>query len=312
MTVRPAASETSNLAAVGFVLSATVLMAFQDAVVKLVSGDFPLWQLFVVRSLVAIPMLVAVTLIGPVGIRIRPVRIGWAMLRGMLIVAMYGAFYAALPLLDLGVVAAAYYTGPLFIVLFSAVLIRERLTRMQIGAVLLGFAGVLVILRPGTDAFAAAMLVPILSAVLYACSMVLTRGKCADESPVALSIALNLNFIVVGLVVTGVLAVLDLPQAWATADQFMLGPWIPMGSEEWQVITLLAAVNVLIHVALARAYQRGAASVVASFDYSYLIFAVGWGFVLLAEVPSGWAVAGMVMIAAAGLLVIAGEGRRHG
>lgn len=292
-----------NASAVGFVMAATFVMALQDAIVKLVSSALPLWQLFTLRSLIALPLLLL--LLRRVGATPPlPRAPGWALLRGSLLVAMYVAFYAALPFVELSVVAAAYYTGPLFITLFAALLLAEPIGLRRISAVLLGFTGVLVILRPGGEAFVPAMLIPLASALFYALAMVLTRARCAAESPVALSIALNLCFVAWGLAATLLLA-LAVPAPGLVAEYpFLLGPWVPMGLREWVVIAGLALLNLVIHLALARAYQRGTAPVVASFDYSYLVFAALWGFLLLAEVPRPATLLGMALIAGAGLLAL--------
>jgi drug/metabolite transporter (DMT)-like permease len=95
-------------------------MAFGDALVKHISADFTLPQIFVLRSLVAIPVLLGLLLFSHRPQDIRPGSIGWVLLRSALLVLMWIFFCAALPILSLPVIAAAYYTGPLFIALLSA------------------------------------------------------------------------------------------------------------------------------------------------------------------------------------------------
>ncbi len=103
--------------------------------------------------IVAIPILALLLLaLGPLA-TVRPKHPRWVFLRSILLVSMWIAFYAALPVLSLSVVAAALYPGPLFIALFSALLIREPVELRRGMALVLGFIGVLVALRPGTDAF---------------------------------------------------------------------------------------------------------------------------------------------------------------
>lgn len=295
------------------IVSAVFTMALQDAVVKYVSSDLPLWQIYTLRSFIAIPMLVAVTFLLADAAHLRPKALGWALLRGALLVAMYIAFYAGLPFLDLSLVAAAYYTGPLFITLFAALLLGERVGRRQVVAILLGFAGVLVILRPGTDAFSSAMLVPIAAAVFYALANILTRGKCLEETALSLSLALNFCFILCGGAMTALLAVVQPSAETVALNPFLLGGWVPVAWREWGVLGGLATANVIIHLALAKAYQSAPPQTIATFDYSYLLFAAIWGFVLFREIPGLATLLGMAMIAGAGLLlVLAGGGRRFG
>ena len=294
---------------ISLIVCAVFTMALQDAVVKYVSADLPLWQIYTLRSFIAIPMLVAAVFVLGGATTLRPRSLSWAMLRGGLLVAMYIAFYAALPFLELSLVAAAYYTGPLFITLFAALFLGERVGGREILAILIGFAGVLVILRPGTDAFAPIMLVPIAAAVFYALANVLTRGKCLEESALSLSLALNFCFILCGGAMTAALALAGLPGETVSINPFLLGDWVPVAWGEWAVLFGLALANVIIHLALAKAYQSAPPQKIATFDYSYLVFAALWGFLLFREIPDLPTLLGMVLIAGAGLLLVWRRGR---
>ena len=124
----------------------------------------------------------------------------WALVRSVLLVLTWLAFYAALPVLSLSVAAVAVYTNPIMIALLSAALIGEPVTGRQWGGVLLGFLGVIAIFKPGTDAFSWFTLLPLLGAAFYALAMVLTRSKCREEAPLTLSLALHSSFLVTGLI----------------------------------------------------------------------------------------------------------------
>jgi drug/metabolite transporter (DMT)-like permease len=272
-------------------------MALQDAVVKLLSGDMPLWQLFFLRSALVIPVLAV--LIGRRGVeRFRPALSRWVLVRSGLIVSMYVWFYAALPVLDLSTVAAVYYTGPLFIVLFSGLILRERVTASQVLAVFVAFCGVLIVLRPAGDGFSPAALIPLVSALCYALAAVTTRGRTQDMDPWTLTLSLNIVFLLVGGAAICALQLLDPP---ASSYPFLLTAWTPLDTKGIAVICLLAVASIGIQVFLARAYQLGPTTVVAGLDFSYLAFAAVWALLLLGTVPGGPTVTGTVMIGAAGL-----------
>jgi drug/metabolite transporter (DMT)-like permease len=218
---------------------------------------------------------------------------------------MWIAFYIALPLLSLSVVAAAYYTGPLFITLFSALLIGEPVGARRWGAIALGFAGVLVILKPGTEAFSPLALVPVVSAVFYAAAAIVTRAKLAEENPFALALTLNLSFLGLGTLASTGLAAWQPDVAADSAYRFMLGAWSAMGLREWAIMALLAILIVAISSGVAKAYQCAPPAIIAAFDYSYLVFAALWSLVFFAEPPTLTTVVGMILIAAAGLITIA-------
>ena len=278
-------------------------MAFTDAIVKYISADFPLWQIFVIRSLIAIPILIAIVLAGKVS-DIRPVSLKWSFLRGMMLVFMYIAIYAAVPLLSLSVIAASLYTGPVFTALLSAFLIGENVGTRRWIAVGLGFLGVLVILRPDTDEFSWYMLIPILAGLLYALAAVITRTKCVNEKPQVLAIVLNFSILIVGLLASIVIYILNVNFISGEVYPFLLGNWITVNYSEWGIMTILAILIVIIGIGLAKAYQVAPPSIVATFDYTYLLFAAFWGFVFFAEKPDSGTVSGMLMIIIAGILVI--------
>jgi drug/metabolite transporter (DMT)-like permease len=284
-------------------------MAFGDALVKYVSTDFTLWQIYVLRSLVAIPILLALLLVRRRPASLLPISIKWTLLRCMLLMAMWIAFYAALPFLSLPVVAGAYYTGPLFITLFSALLIGESVGARRWAAILIGFIGVLVILRPGTDAFSYLTLLPIAAAVFYALAAVVTRTRCNRESPLVLSLALNISFMAVGIIGSAAIAIFDSASRQAAAYPFFLGHWTEMDGRDWGTILLLAAVIVATSSGVAKAYQSGPPAIIATFDYAYLVFAALWSFVIFSDVPDTATVIGMLLIAGAGVLVLRSTGQ---
>lgn len=81
-----------------------------------------------------------------------------------------------------------------------------------------------------------------------------------------------------------------------------------MGARDWGLIALLAVLMVAVSTGVAKAYQSGPAAVIGTFDYAYLVFAVLWGLVIFSDMPDGATVTGMILIAAAGSLVVGRRG----
>ncbi|MCP5080149.1 MAG: DMT family transporter [Alphaproteobacteria bacterium] len=285
---------------IGIILASVLTMAFADAVVKLVSADITVWQVFVARSLFAIPILVVLLLATGVGLRLRAAK--WTVVRSALLLLTWLALYASFPVLSLSVAAVAVYTNPIMIALFSAVLIGEPVSPRQWGGVIIGFFGVLSILKPGTDAFSWFTLLPLLGAGFYAFAMVLTRSKCQEEAPLTLALALHSAFLAVGTGAVLFLMLIGLDADAVAAYPFLFGDWGPMGVEEWGLMALIGALSAAYFMGVARAYQIAAPPIVATFDYAYLISAALWGFVFFSETPDRLTVCGMVLITTAGLL----------
>lgn len=296
-------SDNLVLAVVTILLTALAL-SLGDALIKLVSTDIVLWQIFVIRSVIAIPALVIIVRLQSMTTSLIPRRLGWTALRSVMLTFMWVAYYAALPHVALAVAAAAFYTLPIFIALFAALFIGDRVGPAGWLSVLLGFVGVLLILKPQAGDFNQYALLPLISAILYALAMILTRTKCRDESPLVLSLCLNASFVVVGLAATVLTMLIDTPGDAEPGTSFLLGQWTAMGRAEWLSMCLLATAVIIGSVGAAIAYQAGPPAIVATFDFTYVAFAAAWGLLFFGEVPGTIKLAGMAMVVAAGILAI--------
>lgn len=283
------------------ILASVAAMAFADAVVKLLSADLTVWQVFAARSLFALPCLLALGSLK--GASFRTLLNKWVLLRSLLLVLTWVAFYASLPVLQLSVAAVAVYTNPILTALLSALILRETVSKSQWLGVVVGFAGVAVILQPGTAAFTWLIILPLSGAFFYSSAMVLTRAKCQDDNAVHLALGLHGAFIITGALATVILAVANLDPEVAGRYPFLLGDWAPMGRIEWGVMAGLGVLSAAYIVGVARAYQIAPPQIIGTFDYAYLISAAVWGFVFFAEKPDALTLLGMALIIGAGLLV---------
>ncbi len=187
---------------VALIVGSVFLMSFGDALIKYNSASFTAWQIFSLRSLIVLPVLVALMLLLAPGESLLPKSPGWVGLRSALLVLMWIAYYAALPLISLSAAAVAFYTAPLFMALLSRPLTGEPVGTARWLGIGLGFLGVLIVLRPGGDTFSVAALLPVLAAILYALAAIITRARCAEERPLVLAFGLNIGLLAAGLIAT--------------------------------------------------------------------------------------------------------------
>ncbi|WP_424965335.1 DMT family transporter [Dinoroseobacter sp. S375] len=293
MSSRPHPTETRY--AVLAILLSVAALSLGDAVIKATGLALPLWQMLILRSALVAPVLWWLARRGGGPVLRRP---HWALLRAGLLVAMWLCNYTALPLMPLSLAAAAYYTGPLFIVVLAALVARRWPRRQALLAILAGFIGVLMVIRPDMSGFAPGTLLPVLAAVLYAAAMVLTAATCREENPFGLALVLNLSFVLGG-------AVLGLFSG--REGSFMLGPWQGVDLSLLITVAGLALLILIGSVGAAIAYQKGPPATVAAFDYSYLVFSLIWGALFFAEVPGRVALLGIALILGAGLFALPGR-----
>lgn len=287
------------------ILVSTLMTATQEATFKFASADLSIWQLFVIRSAFLIP---AFLVLGALGKPDEPtlrsaLRVG-PLLRASMLLGMFFAAYGLMPFLPLATIGAGIYTAPLFVAALSAWLLREPVGIRGVGAIAIGFIGVLVILRPGTDAFSPLILVAVLGGFCYALAGMFTRKLCRSVPPVALALSLMIVVLVAGIVLSLALIVWPPSIEMAVQTPFLFGGWGAINSAEWAVIGILVAVMVVNGIVLPAAYQSAPTVIIITFDYCYLIFATLFGIFLFNEIPDAMTLIGMCLIAGAGLMIV--------
>ncbi|MEL7093372.1 MAG: DMT family transporter, partial [Pseudomonadota bacterium] len=195
--------------------------------------------------------------------------------------------FVAIGVLPLAVTSSILFLSPVLVVIFARLLLGEALTPGRIGAVVLGFTGVLVIVNPFSgpiNVYALLMLYPAAAVALY---NVLTRMLAARVSAHRMQLT------------TGVLGTVALAP---------LGLWhwtAPSGPGVWALALAIGAFAWAGHEVLTRAHQRAEASTLAPFGYSFVLYLVIAGWVVFSETPSLVTLTGGTLIICAGLLVFA-------
>ena len=209
--------------------------------------------------------------------RCRTRRPGRHVLRNTVHFAAQAAWFYGLVHLPLGEVIALEFTSPVWTALLAAVILRERLTRRRVLCVLLGFAGVLVILRPGAAIVEPAAFAVLLSAAGFALMFVLTRTLAASEHPLTILFWMNIVQLPMSLA-------LSLP-GWTTPS-LSLWPWL-------LVVGLAGLSN---HYCFARAFALADAGTVAPVDFIRLPLSILVGFLVYAEAIDVFVLVGAIVI----------------
>lgn len=287
-------------------------LAFQDSLVKFASETISLWQFQFLRAVFNLTFLVVLTRViwGP-GAFPRPVRYWAVVLRSCLLVGAMICFFGGVAFLNLANIAAGLYTFPLFVALFSVILLGERVGLQRGSAILAGFIGTLLILRPGTDDFSMVNLLPVGAGIFYAGTVLTTRKYCREESPVTLAYGAAFAFILAGSIGVAAFSFEPLPHL-AREWPYLFTGWRALSWQVFAVVVLCSAINLSSNICLAKAYQTAEVSWLAPFDYTYLIFAGFWGFVVWGQVPDGMTIIGMALIAGSGVFVAWRERKLQG
>lgn len=285
------------------VIAATLAISLQDVVFKAFGNTMTLWQIFALRGAMAIPVFVMLTRRSGLGV-LAQAFLPWVLLRGTCMTFSFLAFYAAIPFLNLSTLGAANYMAPIFVALLSAFVIGERVTLRGWLAVLIGFVGVLTLLRPGTEAFSPWALLPLTGAVFYACGHILTRTKCRNVPVSAMALSVILATMIAGLIGSLILGIAPPKADLVAVYPYLLGQWSALGVTETSTLVALTVLTIAATMLLAGAYKAAPPSTAATFEYSYLVFVALWDMLFFAAPPGAMTLLGMAMIVGAGLLLL--------
>ena len=283
------------------------IFGFSDNLTMLVSDDVGVGQFHFSRSLFAVSM---VAILGKfLGLSVIPRLWKPVLVRTLFMVIAIFLYFSVMPMMAIAEAGAGLFTSPIFVLIFSAILFRERIGWRRILAVVMGSCGVLLILRPGSDGFSLYHLIPVLSGASYAFGSIITFRYLSDESP----LAILMSFIVAiglcgGAFATG-LTVVPASQELIAQAPFLFRGWQMVDVWFWIWMAVIAIGACVALSMMTRAYQIAQTSYAAIYEYAYLISVGFFGWAFWGVVPDILSTAGIVLIIFAGVLIVLA---RHG
>jgi len=278
------------------------LFGLIDNFVRLAAAEGGLWQFHFLRSALAVSMLLAFA--AWTRVRVRPRRWRPVLLRSLLSTVSMVIYFGCLGLLPIAQVVAGLFTAPVFVVLFSVAFFGDRIGLRRILAVVIGFGGAILVLRPEAGSIGLINLLPVCAGAAYAMGNIATQRWCQEEGTLTLLGGFFGMMMVWGLMGVGFLALFPQPVP-AGADGFILRGWVrPEGI--FLIMILVQGVGSLVGVGLTiRAYQLAEAAFVAVLENLLLVFATLWAVILWGEWPDGLALLGLGLILIAGVTISA-------
>lgn len=286
-----AAFRQSPIRGILLMMLAVALFALLDTVVKYLGRHYPVPGLVFARY--GVHLLVMLILLAPrrgLGL-VRTSRPGIQIVRSLLLLGASFFFFTALKYLPLAEAAAIGFVTPFLVTAFSVPLLGEKVGIRRWSAVAAGFLGVLIIIRPGAEAFSIGAIFPLLMALCYSVYQILTRKISAHEDAI---VSLFFTALVGTLVMS-----LVLPFAWVTPTTLWHGT----------LVVATGCLGAFGHFVLIKALAHAPASVLAPFSYSQLLWVTLFGYLVFGDLPDLIAVLGMAVIIASGLYIAWREAR---
>lgn len=278
----------SSLRGIVAMTIAACLLTLNDAVSKHLTEHYPIGQVLALRQAAAFFVILPYAWMFTGISALRSVNHGGQLLRGVLFIGSTVFTVTSLSALPLSFVTIMLFSSPLFVALMSVPMLGERVGLHQWIAILIGFGGVLLIVRPAGGEFAWIMLLPVLAAFINGTRDALTRRLSRTDSSISMLLWSGVAVMLAGICTW--------PFGWNAVD--------PEGAMWFLAAGLF---NAAAHFVAIEAFRLGNAAVVAPFRYTGLLWAMLVGFLIWHEVPDAWMLAGAAVVVCAGIYML-----RHG
>lgn len=259
------------------------MFALNDAMGKWLMASFSVGQVLLIRSLGGFLVLGPMLARQPMTKLYMVEKPHWQFLRGVLATADTGLFYAAVAYLPLADVITFYMAGPIYVAAISHFLLGERIGWRRWLAVLIGFVGVVIALRPSTAMLSWPAIFSLLGSISFSLSLVLSR-VLRSTSDVTLVTWQTMFCLVTGLILS-------------------IGAWTSLDARELFALLLLGVVSCSAHLLITRSLKLAPASVLAPLQYTLLLWAVIFGWMFFGDFPDGQMLMGAAIIVLAGLFI---------
>lgn len=292
MTDAPALRTQSGIG-IACTVAGAGLLTTSDGFVKWLTDGYPVTQIIVVRgAFILLPMVLLAWRLGKLDtLRVR--RPGWQLLRALLFTASVFLFLNGLRFNPLAINTAIAFASPLIITALAVPLLGETIGWRRWAAVLVGFGGVLAIVRPFGEAINLYALLPLACAVTGAFQDIITRRISDTES--ALSVLLCSTIVTM-----------------IAAACFMFdGTWRMPDAVDFSLLMLTGLLSGAAHYLLIETFVRAEAAVVVPFRYTALVWGLAIGFVVWGDIPSGLDWLGILLIVGSGIYIVHREALRR-
>lgn len=293
----PISDSQSPARGVLLMVAGSLLVPLLDTAAKLLGENhgMPAGQIsfarFGLQTIMVLPLLLALQ--GRAGLRTpQPVL---NLVRGVLLAAGTIAFFVALKAMPLADAIAIFFVEPMMVTLLSVVFLRERMDARRIAAVVVGFAGALLIIRPNFAALGAVALLPLLTAVLVSVYLVLGRHLSKTTASLTMHFYTGVGGL---LTMTAVLAL-----AWGSpmAELHVIAP---VGWTVWGLLMVIGLIATVAHLMFIHAYSLAPATLLAPFGYVEIVSATLFGFLVFGDFPDAMKWLGIAIIVASGIALL--------
>jgi drug/metabolite transporter (DMT)-like permease len=272
----------------------------QDAIIKSVAGDMPLYEAVIIRGSIGAPIL-AVWLALTSGFSSLVTPLIWPLLiRGLVLCSAYFAFILAIAAMPIANAVAIYFTMPFFVASLAGPFLGEKVPLYRWLAMIAGFIGVVIMARPGSSTFEPASFLALYAAFGYAVGQMMGRHYSQRVPPIAIANIQNAVYLAVAFLMLLVFGLFDLKFDGHKSLAFLTRPMVVPAAQDMLLLVVMGVMAALGSVLFTMAYKSAPANFVAPFEYTAMIWAVTFGLLFFADFPDALTWLGMLVVIASG------------
>ncbi|MEM7031419.1 MAG: DMT family transporter [Chloroflexota bacterium] len=293
-----------NVQGICFLVLGMFILTLQNVAIRFIQDGYAVLEIVTVRSIIAIPLtLLFYRYEGQRGLP--HTNRGWLQFaRGFLLFVAYTTYFMGLAAITLADAAAIRFASPLFITFLSVVILGEAVGIRRWFSLLVGFAGVLLIIQPGASNFNLGTLFILTTSILYALSAIITRQLRSTDSSATMSYFSTLVYLISALIIAPLVAFVGESTTMHPSIAFLFRAWAVPSLTDFAVMVALGFIWSSGMYCVAKAYSTAQASVAAPFEYMVLPINVMWGFMLWRETPTIFTWLGSALTVVSGLYIL--------
>jgi S-adenosylmethionine uptake transporter len=312
-------SRDNPLAGITLLVFSLFLFSLQDVVIKFFSDQYSVLQIVFIRGVIAGALLYMAACFYKTRHELWPFRPRLAILRGLCGFVSYTTYYLAVASLPLAEVVAIVFTAPLFVTVMSALFLREQVGARRWSAVVVGFIGVLIMLGAPVEVGGASVrgdgiagngfdslgiILSVIAAICYACQSILTRYLGVNDTPLSLAFSTTATFTIASGLLSIIFAVGVIEQTSTHPSlAFLMRDWVMPESIGLALMIFLGFNGAVAFFCMAKSYCVAPASTITPFEYTYMIWAVMFGFFLWGEIPRFTTIIGVAILITSSLYI---------
>ncbi len=292
------------------VLGGVGVASIQDAVMKSFSGLYPAYEAVILRGLSAALVLALWLWISGQWRSLRTPHLALVLARSLIMCSAYFSYIMALAVLPMANAVSIYFTMPFFVAALAGYFLGETVRAHRWLAIIIGFSGVLLMLRPQRGGIEPAALMAFYSAFGYAVSQMMGRHLSRRVHPAIIANWQNTVYLAVALVMAGLVMALGSPETSNKSLAFLTRAWVTPTAFDLALMLFMGVLAGLGIMFFITAYRSAEASFVAPFEYSGMIWALLFGVGLFGDYPDRRMLMGAALIIGAGLFMVWRDQRR--